>query len=295
MRALVLSSGGTGGHYHIGALKYLYQEKAVKHEILCGNSIGAIICAYMTQYAYGQESFGVDRLSDLFLSLTDSDIYKRWKPFGVFQTFLGKQSLYNSAPTRLLLKTHLDQMKMVDSGKRLRVGVTLRNPYRDKDGRLSNYRVYNELDANIIDAIAASCALTPLFEPVRVGDRLGIDGGVQVVTPIKTAIIAGATDIDVLVCYPTTLTYAEGTSRTAIDAGLHTLNLMSNRLAWLDIERTREINTMISNGATANKRVVNLNVIHPETDLGVSALGFNPDTGAHLQKMGWEDAKLHSM
>jgi predicted acylesterase/phospholipase RssA len=289
MRALVLSSGGSRGYYHVGALQYLYKNN-VQHDIICGTSIGALIGAYLAQYPKGQEELAVNRLWELFSRLRTSDVYTKWKPWGVFQALFNKRSLYNSRPLRDLIDTHIDPLRVQDSGKLLRVGVTLYNPTYTEAQGFSNYHLYTERAPDLRAAIKASTALAPFFEPVTMIEGIGVDGGVQAITPIKAAIDAGATEIDVLVCYPKYLLYPR-TEPTVWNDTLYNIDLMVNRLTWIDIERTYDINALVRVGHSS-KREIKLNVIHPVTDLDASALEFNPLLGQRLQRQGWEDAKL---
>jgi predicted acylesterase/phospholipase RssA len=290
MHALVLSSGGSRGYYHLGVIQYLYNQKKVRHDIICGTSVGALLGAYLAQYPKGQEESAISRLWALFSELDTSDIYVKWRPWGIFQALLNKRSLYNSKPLRSLVDTHIDPFKIQDSGKRLRIGVTLYNPVHVGTRSFSNYKVYTERDPDLRSVIKASSALAPFFEPVALIDGLGVDGGVQTVTPIKAAIDAGATSIDVVIGYPTSLTYPKRPSSVITDL-LYNIDLMINRLTWLDVERTQEINELVRAGLSG-KREIKLNIIHPLTDLDVNSLEFSPSIAKRLRYQGWEDAKL---
>lgn len=292
MRALVLSSGGSRGQYHVGALRYMYLECAVKHQIICGTSIGAILGSYIAQYPYGQESFAVERLSDLFATLKNEDVYTRWRPWGLLSSLFSKPSFYNSAPLRTFIKTHIDPLRIRDTGRALRIGATHIQPKAYGATGVTNYCVYNENHPDLSKAIMASAAFAPFFEPIELGGSMAIDGGTQTVTPIKSAIDAGATVIDVIVCYPTYLTYPRSKNITAVDMGLHVIDLMLNRLTWIDIERTLFINSLVKKGHLQGARAVELNIIHPDVDLEVSSLNFLPKDALRLQKKGWDDAKL---
>jgi len=292
MRALVLSSGGSRGQYHIGALRYLYKEHAVKHQIICGTSIGAIIGSYIAQYPYGQETFAIDRLAELFERLTTADVYTRWHPWGVLAGLFNRSSFYNSAPLRKLISTHIDVHRIRDSGRQVRIGATHIQPTALNTSGISNYNVYTEKHPDLLKAIMASAAFAPFFEGVELDGSLAVDGGVQTVTPIKAAIEAGATNIDVVICYPMYLTYPKTRDLTAIHLGLHVIDLMVNRLTWIDIERTLFINSLVQAGHATKARYVALNIIHPDVDLEVNSLEFLPKDAARLQKKGWDDAKL---
>lgn len=292
MHALVLSSGGSRGYYHIGALQYLYNCAHVRHDIICGTSIGALIGAYLAQYPAGQEELAVNRLWTLFCQLHTENVYAKWKPWGVFQALFNKRSLYNNKPMREMIDTHIDPLKILDAGKKLRIGVTLYAAIHVGTRSFSNYKIYTERDPDLRSVIKASSALAPFFEPVSLIEGLGVDGGVQAITPIKAAIDAGATSIDVLICYPTALSYPLNQKEpTVITDLVYNIDLMMNRLTWLDVERTQEINGLVRAGLSA-KREVKLHIIHPLEDLNVSSLEFSPVIATRLRQQGWEDAKL---
>lgn len=293
MRALVLSSGGSRGCYHLGVLKYLYQVQTVKHQIICGTSIGAVMGGYLAQYAYGQELLAITNLIRLFEQVTTDDIYKRWKPWGSLAGLFSKPSFYNSAPLRKFIASHIDPSRIHEAGKALRIGVTHIQPFwvaETSDN--SNYCVYHENHPDLIKAITASAAFAPFFEPVELQGSLAVDGGTQTVTPIKSAIEAGATVVDVVVCYPKYLTFPRSKNITAASMGLHVIDLMLNRLTWLDIERTLFINKLVQQGQLPHARNVTLNIINPDVDLAVNSLEFHPKDTARLQQKGWDDAKL---
>jgi predicted acylesterase/phospholipase RssA len=292
MRALVLSSGGSRGYYHIGALQYLYNRTNAQHDIICGTSIGALLGAYLAQYKKGQEDFAINRLWMLFCQLRTEDVYVKWRPWGVFQTLFSKRSLYNNKPMRELVDTHIDPLKILDTGRKLRIGVTLYQAIHVGTRSFSNYKIYTEQDPDLRSVIKASSALAPFFEPVRLIEGLGADGGVQNITPIKAAIAAGATSIDVLICYPTALAYPlHPKGPTVITDLVYNVDLMMNRLTWLDVERTQEINELVRAGLSG-KREVKLNIIHPLEDLNVNSLEFSPTIAKRLRQQGWDDTKL---
>jgi len=293
MRALVLSSGGSRGCYHLGVLQYLYEVQNIKHQIICGTSIGAIMGGYLAQYAYGQEALAIANLTRLFEKVKNDDIYKRWRPWGSLSGLFSKPSFYNSTPLRKFIAKNIDPERISEAGKALRVGVTHIHPlWAASTSDNSNYCVYHENHPDLIKAIMASAAFAPFFEPVELQGSFAVDGGTQTVTPIKSAIEAGATVIDVVVCYPTYLTYPRSKNITAASMGLHVIDLMLNRLTWIDIERTLFINKLVKQGQLPHARDVTLNIIHPDVDLAVNSLEFNPKDTARLRQQGWDDAKL---
>jgi len=290
MRALVLSGGGSRGQYHVGVLKNLYQTRKIQHDLISGVSIGALIGGYLAQYAKGREAQAIDGLSHLMRDITTADIHKAW-PLGVLSGLWNKRSFRNNAPLRELVRSSIHAPLIASSGKALRVGVTLLQPRELQNELATNYEVFDEKNPDILGAIMASCALSPFFEPVELHGQLAIDGGVQAITPISAAIDAGATVIDMVVCYPPFLTYTRKDQLNAIGLGLHVLDLLVQKLTWVDIDQTRRINKLVKQLELPNKRYVTLNVIAPKTDFVVNSLSFVPREAKQLQAQGYEDAK----
>ena len=305
MRALILNNGGSRGQYHIGAVRYMYNVLNLKHQIVCGTSIGAVLGSYLCQYPYGQETFAINRLADVFTPLNTKDFYTDWLPWRYLAGVFNRPSFYNSAPLRNLISTHIDVHKIKDSGKSLRIGATHIQPVHAKTlgiidpqiarGRISNttnYVVYDENSPDLLKAIMASSAFAPLLEPVDLAGSLAIDGCIQTITPIKTAIDAGATVIDIVLCHPEYGVFPITKKLTALNVGLHVIDLMLNRLNWIDIARTTNMNRLVRAGQGTNHREVQLNIIHPQLGLDVDSQEYNPREAVRLQRKGWNDARL---
>ncbi len=290
MRALVLSGGGSRGQYHVGVLKNLYKTRKLQHDIISGVSVGALIGSYIAQWPKGQEELAVDALANLFTNLRTENVHKAW-PFGVLSGVLNKRSFRNSSPLRDMVKKHIDPVRIAGSGKKLRVGVTLLQPKNLKTEIATNYEVFTEKSANMREVIMASSALAPFLEPVDLAGQLAIDGAIQAITPIRAAIDAGATVIDMVVCYPPYLTYTRKDQLNAIGIGLHVIDLLIQKLTWVDIDQTRRINELAQKLGGTSKRYVELNVISPKQDLIVNSLNFIPSEAKQLQALGYEDAK----
>ena len=86
-RALVLSGGGAKGAYQVGALKKWLLEDKLDYDILCGVSVRAINVAFLSQAKLGEIADGYHRLVDLWASVDNSKIYKKWRPLGYLESF----------------------------------------------------------------------------------------------------------------------------------------------------------------------------------------------------------------
>jgi predicted acylesterase/phospholipase RssA len=269
----------------------MYQLGQLKHQIICGTSIGAILGSYLCQYSYGHETTAITNLETLFKNLSTDNIYKRWKPWGSLSGLFNKTSFYDSEPLRNFITKNINTHNIRASGRQLRIGTTHLQPAQAKRAGITNYVVYDENYPDLLKAIMASSAYAPLFEPVELEGNLVIDGGTQTVTPIKSAIDADATVIDVLICYPTYLVYPPSKKLNALNLCMYVIDLMLNRLTWTDIDRTEDINRLVKAGHAPRRREVKLNIVHPKVDLDVNALEFNKADAVRLYAQGWEDAK----
>src|SRR4051812_31705845 len=122
MRALVLSGGGSKGAYQVGALYHLINDLGINYDILCGVSVGAINCGFLSQFQKGEEFKSIVRLSDLWLKINTNSIYRRWHPFGRLHA-LWQKSFYDSSPLHDLIKNNINIDKVRESGKQISVGA----------------------------------------------------------------------------------------------------------------------------------------------------------------------------
>ena len=105
-RALVLSSGGSRGQFHVGAVKHLMGDLRQHYDIFAGVSVGALIAGFLAQYPKGAEDEAADGLVDLFTPLSSKHLYRPWR-MGLMSGFW-KSSLYDASPLRELLRTAVD-------------------------------------------------------------------------------------------------------------------------------------------------------------------------------------------
>jgi predicted acylesterase/phospholipase RssA len=285
MRALVLSGGASKGQYLIGAMDYLLTEKKIKYDAFCGISIGAILSGYAAQYPKGQEDELICNLKELSLSLETSDVHKRW--FLGYITALWKTGARSSKPLRNLISENIDEIKIRESGRLLRVGATKLGSTTD-----SPFRIFTENSPYIIEAIMASCALSPVLEAVKINDEWYVDGAFQYPLPLKSAIELGATEIDIVMCYPsTTNSFSYGKRLNTLEVIKREVELVIHKLAWDDVKQTNYVNDLVLSGLASTKKYVKLNIIKPKQDLVVDSLKFREEDAIRLQQQGFEDAK----
>ena len=195
---LVLSGGGAKGMAHIGALKII-EKAGVRIDYIGGTSMGAIVGAL---YAAGYSAIELDsifrttdftnliednlpRNAKTFYEKEDSERYAITLPFQKFKisvppAFSGGQNVYNELVKLLYPVKEIQEFKNlpipficvatdVETGEE----VPLREGY-------------------LPQSVMASGALPSLFEPVKIGNRLLIDGGVVNNYPLEEVRDMGA-------------------------------------------------------------------------------------------------------
>lgn len=285
MKAFVASGGASKGQYLIGALDYLLREKAVTYSIYSGVSIGALVCGFAAQYKDGEEDQLLADITNLSLSIHTKHVHKRW--FLGYLQGLWKTGARNSSPLRGFIRDSIDPAKLKASGKALRVGTT------KLSGKPSDpFVIFTEKSPYIQQAIMASTALSPILEAVEIEGEWFVDGGFQSPTPIKAAIEAGATEIDVVLCYPSKMSNFEyGRKLTTVDILKREIDLAIHKLAWLEIYQVKATNKLVLAGLASDKKYIKLNIICPKEELNVDSMKFDPEDAKRLQAQGFHDAK----
>tara|TARA_Y100000310_G_C20666931_1_gene808087 strand:- start:117 stop:1004 length:888 start_codon:yes stop_codon:yes gene_type:complete len=190
-RALVLSAGGAKGAYQIGVLKkWLYEDEA-DYNILCGVSVGAINVLKLSLTEYGKPKESYKLLHSYWSNIDKGHIYKDWHPLGKMSA-LWKRSIYDCSPLHDLIKKDFDIKKIRNSNKQIKIGAVCLN-----DGE--KYFA-TEKDNNLDDWCCASASVPILMKPMSINNKLWIDGGIKVLTPIEQALSMGATEIDIISC-----------------------------------------------------------------------------------------------
>src|SRR5680860_210881 len=195
---LVLSGGGAKGLAHIGALKVI-EEAGIKIDYIGGTSMGAFVGAL---YAAGYTATELDsifrttdftnliednlpRSAKTFYEKEDSEKYAITLPFNKFKisvppAFSGGQNVYNELVKLLYPVKNIEEFdKLPIPFLCMATDVETGEEVVLKEGYLPQ-------------AVMASGALPSLFEPVKIGDRLLIDGGVVNNYPIQKVKEMGA-------------------------------------------------------------------------------------------------------
>lgn len=228
-RALVCSGGGALGAWQGGVIQALTEE-GKSWTSFAGVSVGSLNAAFMSQ-ASDQAAQAI-KLKDLWWNVKgNSDIYKPQAPWllkWIWQFW--KRSLYTMKPLEEMVFKNYIPKKTYDAGNQLSVGMT--------NLQTGEYHSYPEQLQSRRDAaidIHASCVFPGLFEPVKIGQYLYIDGGVRNTIPIIEVLAQGVDEIDIILTAPRFKMNYEKKFKSAIDVGLRAANIMANEVYRTDL------------------------------------------------------------
>jgi len=282
--ALVQSGGGAKGAYQVGVMhKWLYEEER-HYDINAGTSIGAINSLKLAQHPKGEEKKAWNELHDIWTGVSTPDVYKRWFPLGVLHG-LWQPALHNSTPLRKLIEANFDQDRVLQSGKALRMGAVSLDS--------GSYTIFDETTEDLVSAVLASASYPVFLLPVRIGGELYSDGGIRTVTPLKAAIDAGATEVDVIMTQTYPATWSPLDDPNALDVARRMISIMMNEIVENDLKLALMHNDLISKGhGQDGKRHVQIRVVRPKTGLGCSSLDFDPKKIQNMIARGKADAMM---
>ncbi len=149
---LVLSGGAAKGYAHLGVLQALF-ERGCRFDCVAGTSIGAIIGALLAE---GREPADIKKIFD------------REKNINLLRFSWQNSGILSQSGLKRALTRHLKARRFEELGLPLYVSTTDLNSGKN--------HVFNS--GELIPALLASSAIPLLFEPVNIGNRLFIDGGI---------------------------------------------------------------------------------------------------------------------
>lgn len=182
--AFVFQGGGSLAASQVGMLRAL-TEAGLKPDLVVGSSAGALNAI---AFASDPSPAGLDRLESVWISLHR----RRVAPFSVrmaLAAFAGcGDGLVSSSALRDLIESASVAGTLTGTCVPAHVVAT----------DLQSGAAVVLSAGETIPALLASCAIPGLYPPVKVGDRLLVDGGVSAVVPVLQAESLGAQSIYVL-------------------------------------------------------------------------------------------------
>lgn len=257
--AIVLSGGGAKGSMQFGILKYLI-EQGVKPHVVYGTSVGSLNSA---GYAFR----GIEGMEKVWRSIKKkSHVFKfKWSSL-----FLMSSGLFHAAPLRKILEKNTTGIPQCDAYS-CKVSI-----------ETGEIKYTHCLAPDYADSCVASSSIPALCEDVNGW----VDGGVREQTPLKQAILDGATKIIVIMCNPIKKNPDYDKKGSWIKNLLRSTDLLAHEVFLNDIQTCLYYNRTRENG----KREVQIEVYAPEK-LVLGALDFSQDKIGPAIDYGYEQAK----
>jgi len=166
---LALGSGGSRGVAHVGFLVAL-EEEGIKPDFISGCSMGAVVGGC---YASGMP---LAEMKDTVLSLRMRDI------LDVTPAVISKMSVLRGRKMLNLLIKHLRVENLED----------MRIPFTCVATDLYSGKLHLFTEGNAAKAIQASSSIPTVFRPVKIDDKLFVDGGCLCRVPVRAVKDMGA-------------------------------------------------------------------------------------------------------
>jgi NTE family protein len=207
--ALVLGAGSSKGFAHIGVLKILESNKIPIHMIV-GTSAGSAVGSL---YAYGIDAFSLQKLA---ISVNQGDIVD---PLVIPSNGFIKGEKLEEFINKSVKNTPMEKFKIAFYA----VATDLEKGQEMVFGK-----------GNTGTAVRASCSIPGIFRPVKIADRMYVDGGVVSPVAVDAAKRFGA-DIVIAVDISTEVehTFPGNTMETI----LQSLNIMYSKLASVQLSQ----------------------------------------------------------
>lgn len=199
--ALVLGAGAAKGFAHIGVLKVLYNHKIPVHMVV-GTSAGSLVGCL---YAYGYSPLEIQSLA---LSIQKGDIIDFIIPDNGFIQGWKLAEFVN----KMTKNTSLEKMPLPFYA----VATDLQSGQEVVFGK-----------GNTGTAVRASCSVPGVFRPVRIGDRLYVDGGVVSPVAVEAARRYGA---DIVIAVDISADLGNVKPESTIETILQSINIMYSKM-----------------------------------------------------------------
>jgi NTE family protein len=206
--ALVLGAGVSKGFAHIGVLKILESHKIPIHMIV-GTSVGSAVGCL---YAYGYSAFELQKMS---FSIEKGDILDLTIPDNGFIKGEKLEEFIN----KTLKNTPMEKLKIPFYAVATEI----------KDGQEV---VFGK--GNTGQAVRASCSIPGVFRPVKIGDKIYVDGGVVSPVAVDAAKRFGA---DIVIAVDICTGVERALPGNTIETILQSLNIMYSKLALVQVSQ----------------------------------------------------------
>jgi NTE family protein len=205
--AVVLGAGASKGFAHIGVLKVLESQKIPIH-LIVGTSAGSVVGSL---YASGIDAF---QLQTMAIALLKDDVVDLTLPDNGFIRGERLENFIN----KTVRQTPLEQLKI---------------PFRAVATNLQTGEEIVFATGNTGRAVRASCSIPGVFQPVRIGDKAYVDGGVVSPVAVEAARRAGA---DVVIAVDISAGVAVTVPQGILDTILQSIDIMYAKIATAQLK-----------------------------------------------------------
>ena len=207
--AVVLGAGASKGFAHVGVLKVLEFHKIPIH-LIVGTSVGSLVGSL---YAYGYNAF---QLQELSLSIDKGDVLD---PFLVPTNGFFRGDKLEEFINKTVKNTPIEKLKI---------------PFYAVTTDIQNGQEVVFGKGNTGTAVRASCSVPGIFRPLKIGDRMYVDGGVVSPVAVDAAKRFGA---DVVIAVDVSSGVERSQPEGTMEAIMQSINIMYSKLAAIQLSQ----------------------------------------------------------
>ncbi|WP_422393297.1 patatin-like phospholipase family protein [Mycetohabitans rhizoxinica] len=211
---LALGAGAARGFAHIGVIKAL-EARGIDADIVVGTSAGSVIAAL---YASGMTGLQMNKLA---LTMNEAAISDWALPLRS-RGFLKGVALQN------YINTTLNNRPIEKMARPLGIVAT--------DLKSGQPILFQRGNTGI--AVRASCSVPSIFEPVRIGDREYVDGGL--VSPVP-AVFARKMGADFVIAIDISQRPENGLTHSSFDVLMQTFTIMGQSIKAYELDKYADV------------------------------------------------------
>ncbi|WP_250439922.1 MULTISPECIES: patatin-like phospholipase family protein [Caballeronia] len=207
---LALGGGAARGFAHIGVIKAL-EARNVRVDLVAGTSAGSVIAAL---YASGMSGIAINKLA---LTMDEASISDWAMPFRA-------RGILQGVALQNYLNRTLDNRPIEKMAKPLGIVAT--------DLKSGQPILFQRGNTGV--AVRASCSVPSIFEPVKIGDREYVDGGL--VSPVPAA-FAHKMGADFVIAVDISARPESGLTSSSFDVLMQTFTIMGQTIKAYELDK----------------------------------------------------------